>query len=65
MDTQNALLLDIDVALEMHKFSATRFGYLAAGDPGVLAKLRKGRRARPALLAKMAAALDLLERGEL
>lgn len=62
---QDDILTDIDFALAAQGCSAMRFGYLATGDPGILRRLRRGRRGRPALLAKLRDALERLEQGKL
>lgn len=38
------LLADIETALDLYGLSATRFGYVTAGDPALVSKLRAGRR---------------------
>ncbi|BAQ16081.1 hypothetical protein [Methyloceanibacter caenitepidi] len=54
------LLSDIEDALVAYGLSATRFGYLVAGDPTLVPKMRGGRRVRAALRQKIEAALARL-----
>lgn len=51
----------IEEALLLSGMSATRFGYLATGDPALITKMRRGRRFRkPGMIAKIEAFLATL-----
>lgn len=57
----NSLLSEIEVALALHDVSQTAFGYAVAGDPTLVAKLRRGRQVRSAMEEKIRSALRRLE----
>lgn len=60
------LLSNVEAALKAHHLSATRFGYLVAGDPTLVSKMRKGRKPRSKLRQQIERALVRLEKdGEL
>lgn len=56
------LLSRIEAALIEHDISATKLGYVVAGDPALVGKLRKGRNMRNALRCTVEAALARLEK---
>jgi len=49
------MLVEVDRFLRASGMSATRFGRLAVGDPGLVRDLRRGRALRPATSARIAA----------
>lgn len=61
---KHPILLKVETALIEHDVSQTRFGYSAAGDPTLVAKLRKGRMPRASTIEKIKKALQKLEDGE-
>jgi len=59
----DALLPRIEAALLDHDISKTKFGYLVAGDPALVTKMKRGRVLREGpLKAKIEAALARLEK---
>lgn len=54
------ILSDIEDALEVYEISATRFGYVVAGDPALVLKIRGGRRPRVQMRDRIKAALKSL-----
>lgn len=64
--TPDPILKDIEVALDLHNLSATRFSYVVMGDPSFVMRLRKGRRVQARTRERVAAALAKLKKeGEL
>jgi uncharacterized protein (UPF0297 family) len=55
------ILTKIEDALELYEISATRFGYIVAGDPALIPRMRGGRRVRAPMLKRIEAALARLE----
>jgi hypothetical protein len=55
------LLIRINRYLRRSRTTATAFGLDSAGDPGLVAALRGGRRVRPALKRRIEAYLDAAE----
>lgn len=60
--TVDPLLPKIVEALDVYDISATRFGYVVAGDPALVKKMREGRRPRRKMRGKIEKALSKLER---
>lgn len=56
------LLSRVESVLLIHEVSATRFGYVAVGDPALVGRLRRGMIPRPRRRAKIEAALTKIER---
>lgn len=66
MTRLDPILTEIEDALEMHGVSATRFGYIVAGDPALIPRMRGGRRVRAPMRKKIERALAKLhEKGDL
>lgn len=64
--THDPILSRVEDALKVHHFSVTRFGYLVAGDPTLVRRMRAGRKLRAKLRQKVESALAKLEQdGEL
>jgi uncharacterized protein (UPF0297 family) len=61
MTVLDPILTEIEDALVAHDVSATRFGYLVAGDPALIPRMRGGRRVRGPMRKKIIAALKRLE----
>jgi len=67
MDTtpdKDPLLPAIETALELYGVSQTAFGYFACGDPSLLLKLRRGMVLREKRSAKVARALERVQKHE-
>jgi len=56
------ILPDVESALDLYDVSATAFGYFAAGDPTLLAKMRKGMHLRDRRRGKVKRALKRIYR---
>jgi uncharacterized protein (UPF0297 family) len=66
MTRLDPILTEIEDALELHGVSATRFGYIVAGDPALIPRMRGGRRVRGPMRQKIEAAVKRLnEKGDL
>jgi uncharacterized protein (UPF0297 family) len=66
MTRLDPILTEIEDALELHGVSATRFGYIVAGDPALIPRMRGGRRVRGPMRKKIEAAVKRLnEKGDL
>lgn len=60
------ILTEVEDALEQFGVSPTRFGYIVAGDPALIPRMRGGRRVRVPMRRKIEAALKRLkEKGEI
>lgn len=55
------ILPRIENALLLYEISATRFGYVVAGDPGLVTKMRDGRHLK-GIRKKVESALDRIEK---
>jgi hypothetical protein len=63
MTTKPTLLDKIEGVMDLTGMSATKFGYLAVGDPAFVLKLRRGRQSRPGTVKKVMAFLDEVTAG--
>lgn len=59
-----ALLRDIERTLIAHDIAATRFGIIAANDPGLVHRLRKKASVTPAMRDRLLAFIRSLDSGE-
>jgi hypothetical protein len=59
------LLAEIEFALKLHEISATKFGYMVAGDPALVNKMRRGLHPRTRKTRIIAALKRLNDGGKL
>lgn len=55
------ILSSIEDALEAYDVSATRFGYIVAGDPALIPRMRGGRKVRAPMRTRIEWALAKLK----